>query len=163
QPSKRDRINHAVTTAADTADPWKLVWGQPYIDSRRLAAAIEKDLQENASPDFRTRLLVRDAVRALRGFWGAGKFRRWLAASRVASRIDAILSEGLGKPGFRNIRRRLVPGIGTAELEQIFTLLGECVHDRVEVNIAGSIPTLIEGLTARPTDDIDIVNEVPAE
>jgi hypothetical protein len=33
----------------------------------------------------------------------------------------------------------------------------------VEINIAGSIPTLITGLTARPTDDIDIVNEVPSE
>ena len=33
----------------------------------------------------------------------------------------------------------------------------------MEVHIAGSIPTLIKGLTARPTDDIDFVDEVPPE
>jgi hypothetical protein len=148
--------------SADLADPWELVWGQPYINSQRLAAALEKDLQGKPTPDFRTRLLVRDAARALRGFWGAATFRRWLGTSPAGRRISAILGENLGRPGFRNIRSRLVPGIGQRELEQIFTLLGERVHDRVEVSIAGSIPTLIEGLTARPTDDIDIVNEVPA-
>jgi hypothetical protein len=31
------------------------------------------------------------------------------------------------------------------------------------MTIAGSIPSLVGGLTARPTDDIDIVDEVPAE
>jgi hypothetical protein len=36
-------------------------------------------------------------------------------------------------------------------------------HERVEVHIAGSIPTLIKGLTVRPTGDIDFVDEVPEE
>jgi hypothetical protein len=35
-------------------------------------------------------------------------------------------------------------------------------HDPTEVYIAGSIPTLIKGLTARPTFDSDFVDEVPA-
>ena len=47
-------------------DPWELVWGQPYIDCETLAAAIEDDLQYTPDPDFRTRLLVRDAARALK-------------------------------------------------------------------------------------------------
>jgi len=51
-------------------DPWELVWGQPYIDTRTLAGAIEQDLERNTCPDFRTRLLVRDAVVAMRAFWG---------------------------------------------------------------------------------------------
>src|SRR4029077_15049348 len=49
------------------------------------------------------------------------------------------------------------------QVKQIFDLLGRGVRDRVEVSVAGSIPTLIQGLTARPTADIDIVDEVPAE
>ena len=53
--------------------------------------------------------------------------------------------------------------ISTTQIKQIFALLGQNVHHRVEVYVAGSIPTLIEGLTARPTEDIDIVDEVPAE
>jgi hypothetical protein len=56
-----------------------------------------------------------------------------------------------------------VSNIGYNEIRQIFSLLGERVRGSVDVYIAGSIPTLIQGLSARPTDDIDIVNEVPAE
>src|SRR5207245_2476239 len=79
------------------------------------------------------------------------------------NRIHTILQEELGPPGYRNIRRRLVSNVGSNEIHQIFSLLGERVQDSIDVYIAGSIPTLIQGLTARPTDDIDIVNEVPAQ
>src|SRR5581483_5451849 len=71
--------------------------------------------------------------------------------------------EDLGKPGFPHIRRRLVSTINGTQLKQIFDLLGRNVHERVEVYVAGSIPTLILGLSARPTADIDLVNEVPGE
>ncbi|MBI3411416.1 MAG: hypothetical protein HY040_24070 [Planctomycetes bacterium] len=142
---------------------WDLVWGQPYIDGARLAAAIEADLLAEPKPDFRLRLLVRDASRALRSYWGNRCFARWLKASPIRKRISSILDEDLGRPGFRNLRRRLVAAPGKSEIEQIFELLGRGIHDRIEVTVAGSIPTLVEGLTHRPTDDIDVVNEVPAE
>ena len=144
-------------------DPWRLVWGQPYVDSKTLAAAIEQDLAQNDQPDFRTRLLVRDAATAIRSYWGSRKFARWLSASPVGPMIRVILNEDLGEPGFPSIRRRLVDSIDTARLRQIFEILGRGIHKPVEVHIAGSIPTLIKGLTARPTEDIDFVDEVPAE
>jgi len=56
-----------------------------------------------------------------------------------------------------------VASVSLTDVKQVLQMLGERVHGRVEINIAGSVPTLIQGLTARPTDDIDIVNEVPAE
>ena len=143
------------------SDSWELIWGQPYIDADRLARAIEFDLQDAPTPDFRTRLLVRDASRAMRSFWGTEKFHRWLATSPTGETVRRILKEDLGKVGFPFIRRRLVASIGSTEIKQIFDLLGRKVRDRVEVNIAGSIPTLIKGMTARPTADIDFVNEVP--
>lgn len=142
-------------------DPWRLVWGQPYIDSTTLAAAIESDLQRQPHPDYRTRLLVRDAATAIRSFWGTRKFQRWLAASPARERIRALLDESFPEVGFPHIRRRLVDTIGEVQIKQIFSLLGERIHGRVEVYVAGSIPTLIEGLTARPTEDIDLVDEVP--
>ncbi len=144
-------------------DPWRLVWGQPYIDSRTLAAAIEQDLQRDGSPDFRTRLLVRDAAVAMRSYWGSRKFSQWLQASPVGPRIRQILDEDLGEPGFSTIGRRLVNRIDSTQLGQIFDMLGRGIQGRIEVHIAGSIPTLIKGLTARPTIDIDLVNEVPEE
>lgn len=148
---------------SQSLDPWRLVWGQPYIDSGALAAAIERDLLHHPHPNYRMRLLVHDAAKALRSYWGISRFQRWLAVSPARERIDAILDEYFPETGFPSIGRRLVDAIGENQVKQIFTLLGQNVHARVEVYIAGSIPTLIEGLTARPTEDIDIVDEVPAE
>jgi hypothetical protein len=142
-------------------DPWLLVWGQPYIDSETLAAAIENDLDRQPQPDYRTRLLLRDAAEAIRSFWGVTKFKRWLAASPARDRLRAILAEPFAERGFPHIRRRLVDSLGSTQIKQIFTLLGQNIHQRLEVYVAGSIPTLLEGLTARPTEDIDIVDEVP--
>jgi hypothetical protein len=142
-------------------DPWELVWGQPWIDSETLAAAIADDLRRTPNPDFRTRLLIRDAARALRSFWGRTRFARWLAESPAAERIRAILREDLGEPGFPHIRRRLVASITPSQIQRIFDLLGRNIHERIDVHIAGSITTLLAGLTARPTEDIDFVDEVP--
>jgi hypothetical protein len=91
------------------------------------------------------------------------KFARWLNASSAAERIRAILDEPFAEVGFPHIRKRLAVSIRSAQIEQIFTLLGQAVHDRIEVYVAGSIPTLIEELTSRPTEGIDLVDEVPAE
>jgi Nucleotidyltransferase of unknown function (DUF6036) len=144
-------------------DLWELIWGQPYINAIRLARAIELDLKDVPTPDFRSRLLVRDAAKAVRSFWGAKRFDLWLEARSAGESIRRILGEDLGETGFPFIRRRLVASIGSVEIKQIFDLLGRKIHDRIEVNIAGSIPTLIKGMTARPTADIDFVNEVPPE
>jgi hypothetical protein len=154
-------ISRMTRTFSPPLDPWHLVWGQPYIDSDTLAAAIESDLQWHPQPDYRTRLLLRDAAEAIRSFWGAMKFKRWLAASPVRDHLRAILAEPFAEKGFPHIRRRLVDSIGSTQIKQIFTLLGQNIHQRLEVYVAGSIPTLIAGLTARPTEDIDIVDEVP--
>ena len=99
----------------------------------------------------------------MRSFWGTEKFRHWLATSSTGETVRRILKEDLGETGFPFIRRRLAASIGSAEVGQIFDLLGRRIHGRVEVNIAGSIPTLIKGMTARPTAHIDFVNEVPSE
>jgi hypothetical protein len=144
-------------------DPWRLVWGQPYIDSETLALAIEQDLERDERPDFRTRLLVRDAAVAIRSHWGSRRFSQWLATSPVGERIRSILGEDLGETGFPAIRRRLVDNIDLTRLSRIFDLLGRAIHGPVEVHIAGSIPTLVKGLTVRPTGDIDFVDQVPEE
>lgn len=144
------------------ADPWELIWGQPHIDSATLAAALEDELQRDPHPDYRTRLLIRDAARALRSFWGAREFTRWLKASLAGPRMAVILQEQFDETGFPHIRRRLVDSIGATQVKQIFSLLGQNISPRIEVHVAGSIPTLIQGLTARPTADIDLVDEVPA-
>src|SRR5947209_2067287 len=124
-------------------DPWELVWGQPYIDCDTLAAAIEDDLIRSPQADYRSRLLIHDAARAIRSYWGPGRFNRWIGKSPVGHKIQSILHEQFPEQGFPNIRRRLVTAVKSEVVERIFELLGQGVPERVEVHIAGSIPTLI--------------------
>jgi hypothetical protein len=144
-------------------DPWELVWGQPYIDCDTLAAAIEVDLLRSPQADYRSRLLIHDAAQAIRSHWGRSRFSQWIGKSPIGHKIQSILREDFPEEGFPHIRRRLVESVKSEVIERIFELLGRGVPERVEVYIAGSIPTLIKGLTFRPTQDIDFVNEVPAE
>lgn len=152
-----------MTTAPRVLDPWRLVWGQPYIDSRTLAAAIEQDLARTPEPDYRTRLLIRDASVALRSYWGSSRFDQWLDINPEGPRVRAILNEDFDEIGYSTIRERLVDSIDMKQLTQVFELLGRSIHGRVEIHIAGSVPTLVKGLTSRPTDDIDLVDEIPEE
>jgi hypothetical protein len=144
-------------------DPWTLVWGQPYIDADKLVSALEYDLKHDLQPDFRKRLLVRDALKAVRSFWGSDKYLQWLDQSPAKEKIVAILGEKLGKQGYHGIRKRLVTSMHKEQLEQVFEALGTMIRLPIDVYIAGSIPTLLKGLTVRPTDDIDFVDEVPAQ
>jgi hypothetical protein len=144
-------------------DPWELVWGQPYIDADRLSLAMKRELLHRETMDFRTRLLIRDSVRALESFWGKKRFFKWLKESHVESKVQKILHEDFGEEGFHNIGSRLVANIKKAQLEQIFDILSRNLHSPVEVYIAGAITTLMAGLTARPTDGIDFVDDIPSE
>ncbi|HEY9868409.1 MAG TPA: DUF6036 family nucleotidyltransferase, partial [Candidatus Obscuribacterales bacterium] len=96
-------------------------------------------------------------------YWGQQRFSTWLRRSAVQEKLQAILEEDLGDEGFHNIRSRLVTSIKKTELEQVLELLGRNIQHPVEAYIAGSVPTLVAGLTFRPTDGIDFVDEVPAE
>ncbi|HEY9681567.1 MAG TPA: DUF6036 family nucleotidyltransferase [Oculatellaceae cyanobacterium] len=142
--------------------PWELVRGQPYIDDGQLRSAIEGTVLNEGSLDFRTRLLIRDSVHALRSFQGR-EFDLWLAASPAKNKIEKILSEKFDEPGYPTIRKRLVSRIPRSQIEQIFELLGKNIRHKIDVYIAGSVPSLLSGSSVRPTDDIDFVDEVPAE
>jgi hypothetical protein len=67
-----------------------------------------------------------------------------------------------GETAFHAIRKRLVDRVDSIPLARILELLGgRGIPGRIEINIAGSIPTRIKGRIARPTDDIEPVAEVP--
>jgi hypothetical protein len=151
----------AVQEQSGKVHPWELIWGQPYIDANRLASAIEFELASSSRQDFRTRLLIRDAVRALMSYKTARQFAEWMNHSPEKLKIEGILREDLGEAGYHNIRERLVTNIKRNELEQVFELLARNISKRTEVCLAGSIPTLMTDLTARPTDDIDFIDEIP--
>jgi hypothetical protein len=80
-------------------DFWSLVLDQHTVDSQDLADAVAAQVNEPPL-DFRTRLLIRDSVEALRDHWGEKRFREWLENCPVRALIEQIWIEDLGKPGF---------------------------------------------------------------
>ncbi|MEW6284579.1 MAG: hypothetical protein AB1758_38555 [Candidatus Eremiobacterota bacterium] len=65
-------------------DLWTLTADRPTLDPDDLARAIERQLEEG-QPDYRTRLLVREAALAPGCFWERRPGRNGCAARRNAS------------------------------------------------------------------------------
>lgn len=75
--------------ALQTLDLWTLTRGRPQIDPNDLAEAIAVQAAES-DLDYRTRLLIRDGVEALRLHWGATQLQRWLSSLALALKTWAI-------------------------------------------------------------------------
>jgi hypothetical protein len=148
--------------AMQTLDLWSLVRGRPQIDPRDLAEAIVNQVAEDEL-DYRTRLLIRDSVEALKSHWGVKPVERWLAESPLHDRINTICNEEHEKVGFPSIKRRLMEKTDPETIEQYFRELSRKVHKRLHVSVGGSITLIATGLLSRHTDDIDFVDEVPKE
>jgi hypothetical protein len=141
---------------------WDLVWGKPVIDPRQLAAAIEREA-EREDLDYRTRLLIRDGAQALEDYWGRDRHREWLRRTGIAPRLGAIRAELSGPAGFPYIKERLMERTEPATIEQLLRDLGGRIHHPVDLVIGGSGSLILQGYLSRATQDIDIVDEVPAE
>ncbi|HYT87082.1 MAG TPA: DUF6036 family nucleotidyltransferase [Gemmataceae bacterium] len=143
---------------------WGLVYGTPEIDPDTLAGAVESQAAATAL-DYRTRLLIRDSVQALRHYWGEQRTRDWLAGSPSGERIEAICAESFERPGFPTIRERLMDKTDPEKVQQLLRELGSRIHlrHRLRLAIGGSIALILPGYLERSTTDIDVVNELPAE
>lgn len=147
---------------ARTKDLWSLVLNQQWIDAEDLAQAVQREVVAGRL-DFRTRLLVRDAVRALENYWGHERSGRWLAESPVRENIERILREDLGRPGFPYLKEQVMESIHPETVREFLRELSGLVHKPVRLCIGGSIALILPGYLSRPTQDLDVVDEVPAE
>jgi hypothetical protein len=145
-------------------DLWSLVWGQPQIDPGDLARAVEEQAVEEGL-DYRTRLLIRDSVEGLRGYWGAKHVEAWLARSPAREAIASVCAEDFERPGFPSIRERLMEKTDPQQVLDLFTELGAKLRlrKRLRVAVGGSIALIMPGYLSRATEDIDVVNELPPE
>src|SRR5262249_12215088 len=108
-----------VIMALQTLDLWNLVQDRPEIDPNDLAAAVISQATEEPL-DYRTRLLIRDSVDALRHFWGTKRADSWLARCPCKERIDTICKEPFDKIGFPSLRRRLLDKTKPERVRQFF-------------------------------------------
>jgi hypothetical protein len=147
---------------ATAKDLWRLVKYRPQVDPNDLADAVLRQISEEGL-DYRTRLLVRDSTEALRVFWGEDRFQAWLGRIPFRDRIDGIRNEEFERPGFPSLARRLMEKTDPEQIKTYFRELGTTVRKSLKIPVGGSVALIMPGLLSRETDDIDIVDEVPAE
>jgi hypothetical protein len=143
-------------------DLWGLVKYRPEIDPDDLAVAIQEQVRDE-SLDYRTRLLIRDGVEALRRYWGENRFQAWLARCPGSERIQSICQEEFERAGFPSLGRRLMEKTDPEQIRQYLRDLGARVKRPLRMEVGGSVALIMPGYLSRATDDIDAVDEVPAE
>lgn len=152
-------MSSAVTTL------WRLVRQTPAIDAHALARAVE--MAANSADDYRTRLLIRDSVRAIENHWGTQQAQAWMNASTSGPQIQAICqsvsSDTLQEAGFPSLKRRIVDAIDPNDVLAYLRELSRHIAKPTRLVIGGSIALIMNGQLQRQTEDIDIVDEVPAD
>lgn len=145
-------------------DLWTLVLDQSEIDPADLTLAIEEQVRQQ-DLDFRSRLLIRDALNALQKAWGQEKVAAWLAGSPLGAEIKQLWSADLGEPGFPSLRRRIVEATRAETIRRMFRELGQKLRLRhpLRLDVGGSGALILLGYLSRRTEDVDVVDELPAE
>src|SRR5262245_9659012 len=141
---------------ASGKDLWSLVQGNPWVDPGDLADAVRAQAKEPRN-DYRTRLLIRDSVAALRDYWGEKTWARWLESKETRDDIEEILDEEFERVGFPTLRSRLMEKTDPETIRQLFRDLSSHVHQSLRLPIGGSVALILPGYLSRGTEDIDIV------
>lgn len=149
-------------------DLWTVAGGLPHVDADTLATAIEAAAREDNALDYRTRLLIRDGLRALESHWGYDRFQTWLAGSPARLQIETACKPETFDPdpeeiGFPSLKRRVVDAVKPEVIERFLRDLSLRISQPTHLMIGGSIPLILAGYLTRNTEDVDVVDEVPAE
>ncbi|MEO6435781.1 MAG: DUF6036 family nucleotidyltransferase [Tepidisphaeraceae bacterium] len=147
---------------------WSVAGGTPHVDADALASAVEAAAQTGETLDYRTRLLIRDSVRALESHWGSDQFTNWLSRSPVRDRIEQSsdpnsFDHDPAEIGFPSLTRRVVDATKPEIILEFFRTLSSHVRQPTRLIVGGSISLMLNGLLSRRTEDVDVVDEVPAE
>src|SRR5947209_675980 len=113
--------------AAPVRNLWGLVKYRPQIDPNDLAAAVAEEAGQEPL-DYRTRLLIRDSLEALKQHWGSDRLTAWLADSPARPKVEAIWREDFERPGFPSLARRLVEKTDPEEVRRFLRELGLLVR-----------------------------------
>lgn len=135
---------------------WRMAWRYRAISPTQLTELLPIALP--AAKDERSRMLIRDAMNALRD-------RNQDAALRSHpdyALLEAIRTTEFDKVGFRTLGSRLMEPTTPAQIERFFRELGRRVRTHTVLYVAGSAVLLANRLIVRHTTYVDVINEIPA-
>ena len=145
-----------------TRDLWEITRGKPTVDPEHLAEALENEVSK-PDLDFRTQLLIRDSIDVLADFWGRNRVESWLSNSPVGPALGSIWKSDLGPAGFPTLRKRVMNTIHPETVLNFLRDLGNSLSHPTQIIVGGSIALILSDELVRHTDDLDVVDEVPAE
>jgi hypothetical protein len=144
-------------------DLWSLVLNHQWVDAQELRAAIE-DQVVRRDLDYRSRVLIRDSLKALRHHWGDERVEAWLKVSSVGEEIKAICRGPWDDDrGFSSLMTRVMDVTKPETIQEFFRDLSRHVRRPLRLAVGGSAALIVPGYLSRPTEDIDVVDEVPQE
>src|SRR5947207_2030334 len=95
---------------------WAVTFGQSQIDPVTLAAALEEAASAGVELlDFRTRLLIRESLESLRGYWGERRFEQWLANSGYADALSRIQRGDFDEHGLQKQMQRATEAVDVVD------------------------------------------------
>jgi hypothetical protein len=141
------------------AQLWHLARSRSGIDANQLAAALAQ-VDGTQLEEPRTANLIRDAHAALARRWGESQLSERL---RAAGHLDGRVRTTTDDPrGFPHIERKIVEPTRSQDILAFFRELGSRVRQPAALYVGGSTALILKDLIVHQTEDIDIVDEVPA-
>ena len=149
--------------ASEIKDLWGIYYNHQHLDPDALTRAVE-DQVRSGDLDYRTRLLIRQSMDALRAYWGDAAYRRWVVASPVGDVLEKIGRERFDDDvGFPSLRERVMDVTKPETIRAFFRDLGVNVPRPLRLHVGGAVACILTGYLSRKTEDVDVVDEVPAE
>jgi hypothetical protein len=153
------------------ADPTLALWNlvaSPTIDPATLARAIEAVLNE-PNLVWRTRQLIKEGWEAIEGSTPLVLLDEYLVEQtsiQIAEAIQARIAGPWNSHGdvkFPSLKERLMPHLSPAPIRQFLRELGSAIAHPATITMGGAASLVLRGLLSRATEDVQVVDEVPAE
>jgi hypothetical protein len=164
-------ISYLPTQDLQGADPALALWNllaRPTIDPRSLARAIETVVGE-PNLDWRTLQLVKEGWVALEQSIEPGLLTNYLrvhTSIQVAEAIRARTDDAGNshcEVKFPSLKERLMTHLSPTTIRQFLRELGTAIAHPATITMGGAASLVLRGLLSRATEDVDVVDEVPAE
>ena len=164
-------VSYLPSQTRQDADPALALWNllaRPTIDPATLARAIETVLVE-PNLDWRTLQLVKEGWEALEESIEPGRLNDYLVertsiqiAEAIRARIDNDRN-GHCDVKFPSLKGRLMPDLSPTTIRQFLRELGSAIAHPATMIMGGAASLVLRGLLSRATEDVDVVDEIPAE
>ena len=151
-----------VLRRGEPGDLWSVLLRPGFIDEQELWRALAAEAASEARLDYRSRLLIHEALSALAHHWGEELLARRLALIDSGQRLGRLWRDRFDQVGFASLPRRLVQSTSSQSIMQMLRELGQRLGQPVSIAIGGSCSLVLGDLIVRRTEAIDVVDEVPA-